>query len=136
MTTRVRSRPGTAPTEPAAAPVVKRRARALNVDAIHRTEAVEVTKKVDGVTTVLKRAEVTDLVPFEGPHATVHVGARATLQIVQYESVGVNVGIWLPCQPTGEDIARAYAEASAWTEEKVRREVALARGEDPDQLYS
>lgn len=132
---RVRSRPAASPATTApAAPVdpvrSRQRQRApVAIETPTRTESVEVEHKVSGETLEHVSDTTHTPVPFDGPHATVHVGGKATIQIVKFESISVSVGIWLPCPNTDQGKADGYAEASNWVEEKIRRELALARGE-------
>ena len=76
--------------------------------------------------------------PVEVPaaHATVHVGGKVTWQPKAYESITVEVGMWFPCAPTEEAADATYRASSEWVERKINREIALARGELPEEPHA
>lgn len=63
---------------------------------------------------------------FVSPPARVMVAHSATVNMGNYESVKVTVGITLPCYPV--EVDDCYTFADEWVSAKLLKEVAAARG--------
>jgi hypothetical protein len=59
--------------------------------------------------------------------ATINVSSGITLNLGNYESLRVDVGITLPCKPTKKDVEDTYAKALQFVEEKLAEQVAEIR---------
>jgi hypothetical protein len=56
--------------------------------------------------------------------ATITVSSGITLNLGNYESLRVDVGISLPCKPTKKDVEETYTKALQFVEEKLAEQVA------------
>lgn len=66
-----------------------------------------------------------EVVAFEGPTAMVRFSGGSTINMGNYESVKIEVGIEMPCYP--EEFAEMFATVRATVEAKLREEVEDAR---------
>lgn len=56
--------------------------------------------------------------------ATITVSSGITLNLGNYESLRIDVGISLPCKPTKKDVEDTYTKALQFVEEKLAEQVA------------
>lgn len=59
-----------------------------------------------------------------GANATINVSSGITLNLGNYESLRIDVGITLPCKPTKKDVEDTYARCIEWVEEKLAQQTA------------
>ena len=60
----------------------------------------------------------------EQANATINVSSGITLNLGNYESLRIDVGITLPCKPTKKEIEDTYSKCIEWVEEKLQQQTA------------
>lgn len=80
------------------------------------TGTVETTHKDGSIET---KEEILAEINTKEATALVNVSMGLTKNLGNYESLKIQIGITIPCLPTGEDIEATYEQAKAWVDEKV-----------------
>lgn len=75
------------------------------------------TEYKDG--SIVEQEEVVKEVINQGPTANVGVSIGLTKNLGNYEALKITVSLFMPCQPTAEDIEYTYTEAKGWVDDKI-----------------